>query len=136
MMSIRQAVLSFYCVTMNHSRMSQNKRTVEAYMDGFRRTDRPAILSCLTDDVEWLIPGVFHVRGRDEFDKHIVDDGFDGKPAIDVTRLTEENDVVVAEGSVRAGRTDGTTVALAFCDVFEMQRGKIRRLVSYLVVTK
>jgi ketosteroid isomerase-like protein len=105
-------------------------------MDGFRRTDRPAILSCLTDDVEWLIPGVFHVRGREEFDKHIVDDGVEGKPAIDVTRLTEENDVVVAEGSVRAGRKDGTTVALAFCDVFEMQRGKIRRLVSYLVVTK
>jgi hypothetical protein len=63
-------------------------------MDGFRRTDRPTIPSCLTNDVEWLIPGVF----------------------------------------VRAGRTDGTSITLAFCDVFELQSGKIRRLISYLMV--
>jgi hypothetical protein len=25
------------------------------------------ILSCLTDDVEWLIPGGFHASGKDEF---------------------------------------------------------------------
>lgn len=116
--------------------MSQNKRTVEAYMDGFRRTNRPTILSCLTDDVEWLIPGVFHAHGREEFDEHIVDEGFKSNPAIDVTRLTEENDVVVAEGSVRAGRTDGTSITIAFCDVFEMRSGKIRRLISYLMVIK
>jgi ketosteroid isomerase-like protein len=41
--------------------MTANKRTVEAYMEGFRRTDRPQILSCLTDDVEWVLPGAFHV---------------------------------------------------------------------------
>jgi hypothetical protein len=40
--------------------MTANKQTVERYMDGFRRTDRAQILSCLTDDVEWLIPGAFH----------------------------------------------------------------------------
>jgi hypothetical protein len=28
--------------------MTPNKRTVEAYMDGFRKTDRSQILSCLT----------------------------------------------------------------------------------------
>ena len=116
--------------------MTPNQRTVEAYMDGFRRTDRPQILSCLTDDVEWLIPGVFHVKGKAEFDTHIVDDGFDGSPAITITRLTDLGDVVVAEGFVRAGRTDGAVVNLAFCDVFDMQDTKIRRLVSYLMETR
>lgn len=116
--------------------MTPNQRTVEAYMDGFRKTDRPQILSCLTDDVEWLIPGVFHVHGKAEFDKHIVDDGFAGSPAITITRLMESGDVVVAEGSVRAGRTDGSILNLAFCDVFDMQGTKIRRLVSYLMETR
>jgi hypothetical protein len=32
--------------------MTPNKRTVESYMDEFRKTDRPQILYCLTDDVE------------------------------------------------------------------------------------
>jgi ketosteroid isomerase-like protein len=109
---------------------------VETYMDGFRKTDRPLILSCLTDDVEWVIPGAFHTRGKDEFAKHIVDEGFVGHPLITVSRLTEEGDVVVAEGSVRAPKPDGTFLDLVFCDVFDMRDEKIRRLASYLMESK
>ncbi len=116
--------------------MTENKHAVEAYIDGFRRTDRAQILSNLTDDVEWEIPGAFHLRGKDEFAQHIVSPGFVPNPAITVTRLTEENEVVVAEGTVRTARTDGVVMTLAFCDVFEMRGGKIRRLVSYLMETR
>ena len=116
--------------------MTPNKKTVDAYMDGFRSTDRSQILSCLTDDVEWMIPGAFHVRGKADFATHIVDEGFTSHPTITVDRLTEENDVVVAEGSVRAPKQDGTFLNLVFCDVFEMRNAKIRRLVSYLMETK
>lgn len=116
--------------------MTPNKRMIEAYMDGFRKTDRTQILSCLTDDVEWVIPGVFHVIGKEDFAKHIVDEGFVGHPVITVSRLMEEDDVVVAEGSVRAPKQDGTFLNLVFCDVFYMRNGKIRRLVSYLMETK
>ena len=105
-------------------------------MDGFRATDRELILSCLTEDVAWRIPGMFEVRGKAEFANHIVDEGFVGKPVITVTRLTEENDVVIAEGSVRAPREDGDILDLAFCDVFEMRDARIARLVSYLVPAK
>ena len=113
--------------------MTRNKRTVESYMDGFRETNRPQILSCLTDDVEWWIPGAFRVKGKAEFARHIVDEGFAGKPVIIVDRLIEEGDVVVAEGSVRAPKSDGTFLDLAFCDVFDLRDAKICRLVSYLV---
>ena len=115
--------------------MTPNKRTVETYMDGFRRTDKSQILSCLTDDVEWEIPGAFHVRGKYDFERHIVDDDFVPNPTIGVTRLTEADDVVIAEGTVRTQKNDGTFLSLAFCDVFEMSGGKIRRLVSYLMQT-
>ena len=116
--------------------MTPNKTTVEAYMEGFRKTDRSLILSCLTDDVEWVLPGAFQVRGKDDFAKHIVDEGFVGHPVISVSRMIEEDNVVVAEGSVRAPRQDGTFVDLVFCDVFEMRDGKIARLVSYLMETR
>ena len=104
--------------------ITENKRAVERYMDGFRRTDCWQILACLTDDVEWLVPGAFHVRGKQEFDTHIVDEGFVGSPLITVSRLTEEDDVVVAEGSVRTERSDGAVMNLAMCDVFEMREGE------------
>jgi ketosteroid isomerase-like protein len=65
-----------------------------------------------------------------------VDEGFTGTPVITIDRTIETDDVVVAEGTVLAPRTDGTFMTLAICDVFDMREGKIRRLVSYLMETK
>ncbi|MCY7354853.1 MAG: hypothetical protein LH470_07225 [Lysobacter sp.] len=76
------------------------------------------ILSCLKDDVEWVIPGAFHLRVKDAFDKEIENDAFTGSPAITVTRRTEEHDVVIAEGSVRCARREGGFLNAVFCDVF------------------
>jgi uncharacterized protein len=117
-------------------RNSVNKRTVEKYMDAFRRSDHQEILSCLTDDVEWVIPGAFHIKGKNAFDQEIENPAFVGRPAITVTRLMEEGDVVVAEGSVRSARRDGGQLLAVFCDVFEMRDAKIRRLISYLMEIK
>jgi ketosteroid isomerase-like protein len=117
-------------------RNSANKRTVEKYMDAFRRSDHQEILSCLTDDIEWVIPGAFHIKGKDAFDQEIENPAFVGRPVITVTRLTEDGDVVVAEGSVRSARRDGGQLHAVFCDVFEMRDAKIRRLISYLMELK
>lgn len=116
--------------------MTHNKLTVGRYLDGFRSSNHSQILSCLSDDVRWDIPGAFHIQGKEEFDRHIEDEGFVGSPEIAVTRLTEQDDVVVAEGSVRTQRKDGTFLNLAMCDVFELKGGKIRRLISYMMETK
>jgi uncharacterized protein len=43
--------------------MTENKRTVDKYMNGFRRSDHAEILSCLTHDVEWEI---CHARRQDQ----------------------------------------------------------------------
>jgi ketosteroid isomerase-like protein len=116
--------------------MSENKKTVERYIEGFNKSDHEVILSCLTDDVVWDLPGAFHLVGKEEFDKEIENDAFMGTPVVVVTRMVEENDVVVAEGTVRAQRNDGVYLNLAMCDVFEMRDGKIKRLVSYLAEVK
>jgi ketosteroid isomerase-like protein len=59
-----------------------------------------------------------------------------GRPDIVVTRMIEEDDVVVAEGSVRTQKRDGGALSLRFCDVFVMEAAKIRRLTSYLTDSK
>jgi len=116
--------------------MSPNKQTVQKYMDGFRKSDHAQVLSCLTDDVEWLMPGAFHLSGKEAFDKEIENDAFVGRPTIEVTRMTEENDVVIAEGSVRSARKDGGLLNAVFCDVFAMQDAKIKQLTTYLAEIK
>jgi ketosteroid isomerase-like protein len=51
--------------------MNANKRTIERYIDGFNRSDHAQILSCLSDDVEWIMPGAFHVTGKEAFDREM-----------------------------------------------------------------
>jgi uncharacterized protein len=116
--------------------MSGNKKTVEAYMAAFEKGDREEVLSCLTDDVVWDLPGAFHLEGKEAFANEIRNDAFQGDPAIAVVRMTEENGVVVAEGTVRTQKKSGGFMNLAYCDVFEMREGKIRRLISYVVEVK
>jgi len=116
--------------------LSENKSTVETYMNAFEKGDRNNVLSCLTDDVEWILPGAFHLKGKQAFEGEIRNDAFQGDPEITVTRMTEENDIVIAEGSVRAQKKSGEFINLAFCDVFEMQNGKIQKLISYLMEFK
>jgi len=116
--------------------MTRNKQTVQRYMEAFRKSDHAEVLACLTDDVEWVIPGAFHLQGKEAFDREIENEAFVGRPAIDVTRLVEEDEVVVAEGSVRSARRDGGVLNAVFCDVFVMREARIRHLTSYLMEVK
>jgi ketosteroid isomerase-like protein len=116
--------------------MSKNKKVVENYMDAFNKSNHKQILSCLTDDVEWILPGVFHLRGKDEFDKEIENPAFEGKPIIVTNRIVEENNIVIAEGTVRAKKKGAEHIHLVFCDVFEMKDGLIKKLTSYLMEDK
>lgn len=116
--------------------MTDNKKTVEKYMDGFNKSDHAQILSCLTDDVEWILPGIFHLNGKEAFDKEIENPAFEDKPEIVVTRMVEENNIIIAEGTVRAKKRDDDFVNLVFCDVFVMKNRKIKQLISYLMEVK
>lgn len=113
--------------------MTQNKITVEKYMDGFRKGDHAQILSCLTDDVHWYMPGYFQLDGKEAFDKEINNEAFTGLPDIQIKRYVEEDNVVVAEGSVQCYLKDGSLLDALFCDVFEMREGKIKRLTTYQI---
>jgi len=110
-----------------------NKATVAKYMSAFNKKDHIRILSCVTDDVIWELPGVYLHKGKPAFEKEIENENFTGNPLIVVTRMMEENNTVIAEGTVKAQTKDGNMVNLVFCDVFEMQNGLIKKLTSYLM---
>lgn len=112
---------------------STRKQVVETYIDGFRRGDHEAILACLTDDVTWYMPSYFDLSGREAFDGAIENDATPGLPDIELIRLVEEGDVVVAEGAVQAALRDGGRIDALFCDVFHFRGDRICRLVTYQV---
>ena len=113
-----------------------NKKVVEMYMDGFRATDHAKILSCLADNVVWDMPGFFYHQGKEAFDKEIENPNAEGNPDIGITRLVEEGDIVVAEGTVKAKMKGGEILDAVFCDVFHFMDGKISKLTTYLMFNK
>jgi uncharacterized protein len=113
--------------------MTANKQTVTEYMEAFRVSDHKRILDCLTDDVIWEMPGIYQHVGREAFDKEIENDNFTGSPTIQIIKLIEENDIVIAEGAVQGNMKNGNKLDAVFCDVFEMEKGKIKKLTSYLM---
>jgi ketosteroid isomerase-like protein len=82
------------------------------------------------------MPGAFHLRGKAAFAKDMQNDAFVANPIINPSRMIEGKNVVVAEGNVRSARKAGGFLNTVFCDVFEMQNGRIKRLTSYVMEIK
>jgi len=113
--------------------VKSQKEIVSAYMDSFNEGNHAKILECLADDVRWDMPGYFRRTGKEEFDKEIENDAFEGRPSISVTRLVEEGNVVIAEGAVKCKIKNGGMLDAVFCDVFVFTGGRISHLTSYLM---
>ena len=112
--------------------MSARKTVVETYVDGFRRGDHQAILSCLTEDVVWEIHGHATVHGREEFAGAITEDATPGLPTLELERLVEEGDTVVAVGNGNVALAAGGRLVVC-CDVCTFVGDRIRSLAGYQV---
>lgn len=115
--------------------VSPNKKVIETY---FASTDRAEVAPLLADDVEWVewgdgVPasGV-RTRGRAAFLQNFGTDEL--RP--EISRLTEEGNVVVAEGVAHVHKKDGTSLSVRFCDIFELEKGQVKRLNSFGALLK
>src|SRR5688572_28547100 len=116
--------------------MSQNIETVNTYLDGFRKNDHEQILSCLTDDIKWTVFGAFHLAGKEAYDKAI--DGapeFIDPPELEVVRMVEEGDVVMAELGT-ATRAAGGEIRMSMAEVFVMRDGRIAERRAWVIELK
>jgi ketosteroid isomerase-like protein len=102
-----------------------NKQLVETYLDGFRTNDHEKILSCLSDDIEWTVFGHFYLTGKQAYDDAIDGPGFAGPPRLEVVRMVEEGNTVMAELRGWVPRETGELVRMSMAEVFEIRDGKI-----------
>lgn len=107
------------------SETSVNKQTVERYLDGFRTSNHEQILACLTDDIVWTVYGHYRIEGKEAYDANIEAPNAAGSPELEVVRMVEEADTVMAELTGLARFTDGTSVRMSMAEVFKMRDGLI-----------
>ena len=108
---------------------SPNKKVVEGYFAS-TGTDYARLLSDDVELVEWAdgVPAsgartqgkaaFVHSRGHREFRTQIA-------------RMTEENNVVFAEGTARGAKKEGGFWTVQFVDIFELENGLVKRLTSF-----
>lgn len=114
--------------------MSQNIETVNTYLDGFRKNDHRQILSCLTDDIKWTVFGTFQLTGKEAYDKAI--DGapeFIDPPVLEVVRMIEQGDIVMAELTGTATRAAGGEMRMSMAELFVMRAGKIAERRAWVI---
>ena len=115
--------------------MGSNKKLIEAYL---ATKDKSKLGPLLTDDVEWVewgdgVPASGAItRGKDAFIKNYGDNELRSE----LHRLTEENNVVVAEGTAHVTKKDGTSFSVRFVNIFEVENNKIKRKSSFGALIK
>jgi ketosteroid isomerase-like protein len=115
--------------------MSPNKKVIEAHMTS---KDRAKAAEFLADDVEWIewADGVPAAGARTQGKAAFVQNYGDDELRTEIVRMTEENNVVVVEGTAHVHKKDGQKFRVQFCNIFELVGGKIKRKSSFGALVK
>lgn len=109
-----------------------NKEIVRQVAQGLLDADIDKVLSHMTDDVQMGWPGYFELEpGKDAIRKFFAD-----IPEIvsgSIESLIADGDTVAGTGRVTTRHKDGSLKNSFFCDVYELENGKVKRLKSYMV---
>jgi len=114
--------------------MSSNKKTVEEYFAS-TGTEYSRLLADDVELVEWAEGGPtsgIRTMGRAAF----VENRGSRKFQTQILRMTEEGNVVVVEGVARGAKKEGGFWRVQFCDIFEVDAGKIKRLSAFGTMVK
>jgi uncharacterized protein len=115
--------------------VSANKKLVETYLSA---SDKSKLGPLLADDVEWVEwgngvpPSGIVTRGREAHLQNLGDDEITDE----ILRLTEEGNVVVAEGIAHVTKKDGSRLSVRYVDIFELEHGRVKRKSSFGAMLK
>jgi ketosteroid isomerase-like protein len=112
---------------------SIHKEVIRKLNRGFEAGDEEAILSCLTDDVRWDVPGAFTAIGKEAYRQNITNENFTGRPVISHKSEVEEGDKVSVEGRVEGRYKNGDPFKAIFHNAYTFEHDKIKAMTSYLV---
>jgi uncharacterized protein len=112
---------------------TKNKEVIRKLSKGFEKDDVDGILSCLSDDVRWYVPGSFTATGKEEYRKQIHHEDFTGTPTITIKNEVAEGNYVAVEGSVIGKFKDGTPFHAYFHNTYRLENEKVKEMTSYLV---
>ncbi len=112
--------------------MSPRKDVVRTLAACFNRQDWSGMLPMLTEDVErWEVGAPKRSRGKKEFEAEMAAGPDVARLRNDISRMVEEGNVVVSEGTAQVFKKDGGVIRVQYCDVWEFEGEKVKRITAY-----
>lgn len=112
--------------------MTPRKKVIERWAECFATQNWKGMLDLFTEDIErWEVGSPTRTHGKAEFEKEVLPGPEVARLGMRVDKLVEEGSVVVAEGLAQVFKMDGSKIDIQFCDVFEFEHDKIRRITAY-----
>lgn len=113
-----------------------NKEVIMQVIDAFDKSDGETITSHMTDDVEWYLLGAQVYSGKETIRKF-----FNDNQGIQVTssiknHIIADGDTVAVNGEITCTTSEGELCDMYYCDFYEMENFKIKKLTSYIVDKK
>ena len=110
---------------------SPNKKVVASYYAS-KGTEYARLLADDVELVDWD-PGVPATGSVTKGKVAYVQNRKSREFECEITRMTEEDNIVVAEGFARGKKKEGGTWTVHFCDTYELQDGKVKRASTHAV---
>lgn len=114
-----------------------NRKIINEFLDAFDKNDTEGILSYMTDDVQWDILDDQKISGKEALRTF-----FNGNKNMVIVKATRDHFIVEGDrasvgGEVLCKNTDsGQEYDMYYCDVYELQSGKIKGMVTYTINKK
>lgn len=113
-----------------------NREIVEKVVAAFDMSDAEGILQYMADDVQWYM-----LAERKVFDKAAMSKLFAENP-VEITYITKENFIVDGNAvSVNGDVTckdlnTGIEYKMHYCDIYELENGKVKKMTTYSIERK
>lgn len=113
-----------------------NKEVVQQVIDAFDKNDVDGILNNFMDNAEW------HMRpGKSVSGKTAIRGFFDEISGMQMQtsinkHIIVNGDQAAVDGEVKCKDPNGNVFDMYYCDIYELENGKVKKLISYTVDKK
>lgn len=111
-------------------------KTTQAFLrefnDAFATNDQDFILDNLSNDIEWNMVGGAKMKGKDEVRKELQQMGGVKMLDMETLHIICEDHFAAVDGRMRMLDQSGAEKSYAYCDVYEFEGPRIKKMTSYV----
>jgi len=109
----------------------ENQALFEKVLQTFDNNDSDGLIALVTDDFEWQMLGDQTIKGKDQLEKLFADTGNTEMVGCTKEMKILEGNKAACNGIVTMKNGNGDEFEMYYCDLFEFENGRLKKIVTY-----